>query len=671
MNAARKIALSLLCTVILSAGFALIAFTGFFDFIQLQFYDPALISAKRQELNETGRAIARSFDELDAEFAAVLSNQAVKRSFSLRQNEEDIAERVRILGELLVSVPGLLRVRFVDERGLRIHYSTEEEDILSREEGRIAYKNYYETEDFIPFVAETGSKEIERQIQFEGEKERAVFYFPFYDALYVYRGAAIFTVSIHSVIESLTAAGAKGAVSVISEPKGIVMGQRDVRAGELKTSIAGLWREENTSLKTNSFMMNALTDSLGNSYLILTLMTYKNFYIAGIYNAALFEFSNIMKIIMLTGTALTLFILFFFVFNLKHDPVILVQNRIKSLQVSLIEEYYNAKETLDWKKWRWELEQRREEIRRELKRGIKVKPESDAARYIDSFFEKSWDDLLTAIGKRGAETLKEDERLENILKRILEAAASLGATAGGHTPYLQTGGINTTENLFMSEIRARRETEKAYDAYANTPELLEDDPLEDGTQTGGSMPKIPKPEDDAEPVEYGELEALPAAEPAPEAPEALEELEEIEEADELEPVDEAELGFGRMEYGSFSNSSGSNSLPADGANDDFDVEEFEDASEEEAGAISAQTGTLNEDFEMDITSPVDYIFAKDVVESKDAVKSELHPKKTPDTEDKIIKEKDGIHYIDTSLFGSEAQMPVDSKFKNIVDGVLN
>jgi hypothetical protein len=113
----------------------------------------------------------------------------------------------------------------------------------------------------------------------------------------------------------------------------------------------------------------------------------------------------------------------FLILNVKPDAVAVVQGRLKELQVSLMHEYYQLMGDMDWAVWRRELEQRREDVKNELCRGLKIKKGSGTEEYVNSFFNRSWDSLLAAIGSRtGMITTFDEAKLEAVLGRVLGSA---------------------------------------------------------------------------------------------------------------------------------------------------------------------------------------------------------------------------------------------------------
>ncbi|MDR2521134.1 MAG: hypothetical protein LBC72_01085, partial [Spirochaetaceae bacterium] len=498
----------------------MLAFTSLFDFLELRFYDPSVTQVFRDELKESSRLTQRYFDELQIRFAGVVAEPAVRRSFSLNQSREDIFERARIIGSLQTAVPALQRVRFLDARGLRIHYSSDPGDVLWRRGDTISYRNYYEAAGFIPVSGRmTAGSAFEPEIHFENDGAQVVFYFPVFDSLEVYQGIALFSLAGGAIAENLAGAPGVtgGSVALISQPRGIVTGLPSAGADGLKEKIALLW---------NAGLLAATTleDQQHTTYVLLTSKTSQNILVGRLCEERLFEFPRGMKILMLGCGALSCFIVCFLLFNLKHDPVVLVQNRLKSLQVRLVSDYYELKGELDWAKWRRELEQRRDDIREELRRGISVKKGSETDVYIDSFFEKSWDDLLAALGQRTDGMADEELKLETILKRILDATSALlpPHVTGAIPPELREEAARTKKARRKAPAPPPPPVTALPPAAAADVEALEELPEESAGYAEAALEELPQ---EAAGYAEADLEELPE-EAAGYAEAALEELPE-------------------------------------------------------------------------------------------------------------------------------------------------
>jgi hypothetical protein len=197
-----------------------------------------------------------------------------------------------------------------------------------------------------------------------------------------------------------------------------------------------------------------------------------------------------------------------------------IQNRLKSLQVSLIEQYYDRKSDMDCTHWTRELEQRREDIRAEVKRGIRTKQGRRSEEDIDSLIDKSWDELLAVIGgRRDAQPGIDEEKLQSILNRVLQAVPAGTAAPGLPSPAAPAFRTQTPE---AAQDAAPEEVEELEELAAEPAAEAED------AETVEELEEIPAAEEETAPEEVEELEepaVLPAVEP--EDAEAVEELGEI------------------------------------------------------------------------------------------------------------------------------------------------
>jgi hypothetical protein len=416
LQIARKAAISLLISVLLFAGFCVFAFTSLFDIIETRFYDNARLNELNSKLADDTNFIDNYISDLQKRFSDILLENAIRRSFWVNQSSEDIYERSRIFASLGVSLPGLQWVRFVDSSGNRIHYSTSADDQAITNDGTILYKNYPEVEGYRPFDQQMLSGIGVEHILFDSENERIVFYYPFYDSMDIRRGEALFSVSIRAFSELLAEnrhIKVTDNVSVISDPDGIVVGIPLLEIVPVKEAIASVWASGGTAI---SRIYVRLSDPLT----LLSSKTSHGIFVGHVVSEKLFAFPNMLKALLIAAVFITLFVITFLILNAKPDAVAIVQSRLKELQVSLMHEYYQLMGDMDWAVWRRELEQRREDVKNELCRGIKIKKGSGIEEYIHSFFNRSWDSLLAAIGSRtGMITTFDETKLEAILGRVL------------------------------------------------------------------------------------------------------------------------------------------------------------------------------------------------------------------------------------------------------------
>jgi hypothetical protein len=427
VTVSHKAALSLLLSVLSFAGFAVLAFTGLFDYIETRFYNPSVTRALRRETDQDAEVIGAFLGELQDRFAASLRDEAVRRSFLPNQSAEDIFARSRLYGILMESQSGLQSVRFIDAGGSRIHYSTYAPDILRQDSRSAAYRNYGASGGenppaFLPYDRVAVPNQGNPKITPDRQGERLIFSHPFYDTMDVYRGTALFSLSVRAISERLVSARRIKIgedISVIDEPPGLIF--RLPRNGreillQLIASIPDAYLRDITNL------------SPGDTDLKLSLIASKtgqDLFVGRLVDETLFLFPGAMKSILLASFFITVYLTIFLLFNLGQDPMTIVKNRIDTLRTTMIDEYCNRRETLDRSHWIRELEQRREEVRIEIKADIRPRPNKALEREIDAYIDTAWNELMAIIRNRtGITAARMDEAgLQEIVNRVLEAAA--------------------------------------------------------------------------------------------------------------------------------------------------------------------------------------------------------------------------------------------------------
>jgi len=398
-----KALLSLLISVLLAAVFSVFALTGFFNLVETRFYNPSITNSQKREVRRDADVIQNYFEETKSKYENILKNDAIKQSFLATQSAQDIQERARLYGRLLEAERGLQSVRFIDAGGLQIHFSTSPADILSQSDNSITYKNYNEVSPFIPYAELAVHEGEAARIIPDRQNERLIFSFPFMDSLDIYRGTAVYSLSTLALEERLIMEGRIKPgenISVTSVPPGIVSGLPHAGKEALLSVISSIWQDGNFRL--------ANLNSGETSAVLVSLKTDNGYTVGRVVSESLFNFPQIMKTILLLSLFLTIFLMVFLILNLRPDTMTVVQNRLKKLRISLIRDYNERKGEIDWNLWRHELEQRREDIRAELKWGIKKKP-SSTQKDIDILIDKSWDEILDTIGNRREAPEKTEE----------------------------------------------------------------------------------------------------------------------------------------------------------------------------------------------------------------------------------------------------------------------
>jgi hypothetical protein len=587
-------------------------------------------------------------DELQSRFSYILREDTVKNSFSVNPTGEDIHERDKILDAFCISLPELLWMRFVDAAENRIYYSTNPLDQIPADSGTAWHGNHLDAPDYIPSDPQPLSGVNLRRIVFDEENGRLVFHFPFYDSMDIRRGEALFAVSVRAFGERLIRSArirVTDDVSIISDPDGIVIGIPPHKTALLKNSIVSVWT-------SGGYEPSRLYTPPSAALAMLSAKTGQGVFVGLVVPEKLFSFPAPLKVLLIGSAFITLFVIFFLIVNARQDAVAIVQSRLKELQVSLMYEYYQLMGDMDWAVWRRELEQRRDDVRNELCRGIKIKKGSDIEGYIYSFFNKSWDGLLAAIGSRtGMITTFDEAKLEAILSRVLSASKPSGSDydyefqTSKHDDYdleefpsadaPPPNGENEAGNTGNAEVyagNARPETEA--DGFGEFEEA--EDAKSDGQFAGGGQ------SDDLE---------------------ELEELEEVKEVKVVKKGDEGGDTSGRF-YGSISLSAYSpRNIYASLRDDGTATAEFE----EEALADKPVSG---------VSADAEPSYGEFIRGAPDAAPHNIFA--TPETETAedgepvIKKNSNGIDYINSAALTGPATHTnnIDPEMKRLVESVL-
>jgi len=513
-----KPVLALAISVLVYIGYTYLADKGLLDFIRTRYYNPSLIASYINENSKDAEIVQNQIFELQEKFAATLDDAAVRRSFMYNQTNADIFGRSRIFGLLLETTAGLQSVQFIDSNGIRIHYSTSAAHVLSQNNESASYRNYYEDESNLPFdiirVHEGGGAKFTLYEQYD----RIIFSFPFFDSMDILRGTAIFTVSARALSEKLIAEGRllfSDAVSLIEEPSGILLGSPETSKSDIREKVSEIWSND----QLDRVIIH--TGDSGVAYSLVSSKTENGMFIGRLVNNSVFTVSDRMGLVFRLSLMLTFFLTVFFFLNLKPHPLTLVRSRVKLLRDNLFEQLYISKTREERVKWILELEQRRDEIRAELKRNLKLKPKTE--KDIDSVIDKAWNELLTVI-KTGTG---------------YDASNQLTLEAKGTAVEYEIIGPEAAE-----EIEELDEIEDA--EVIDDVEELDEAPEAEELEEAGETDNVETLDEIEEMVEIEELDEIEEAEAIDDDfdeasnAETLDEIEKIEELEELDELDENE-----------------------------------------------------------------------------------------------------------------------------------
>jgi hypothetical protein len=486
---------ALVISILLFAGLIFLANGNLLDFVESRFYNPSVVNSYVKENAVDSQIVQKHINNLKSKFYSTLTVPAIRSSFLYNQSPNDIFERSKIYGILMESTTGLQSIQFVDSNGIRIHYSTSTRDIMSQDQRSTAYRNYSENPMSLPYEIVGVEDANHAKLTMDDQNDRIIFSFPFRDSMDVFRGTALFSVSIRAFVERLFEAGRlkiSDNISLINEPAGIILGSPETSKAAILKKVAEAWNEG-----IKDYITFDAEDS-GAAFSLISTKTDQNLFFGRLVNSDLFSISEPMKLILNVSIFLTFFLTFFFLINLKPNPAAVVRSRIRRLRESFFEQIGDDKSVQEKAKLVLELEQRQDEIYSQLKRGIKVNHRLEAI--LNGIIDKSWEEILIYLKVSSGHELSSIHLVKGIAKKAEAKTEEIDV-------------IDEVETLEAEEV----------------DEIAEAEPLEE----------IDEAEALEEVEEIEEIEEIEDAEPIEEA-ETLEEIEEIEEIEEVEPLEEIE-----------------------------------------------------------------------------------------------------------------------------------
>ena len=528
MKAVQKVSLSLLLAVVVFSLFSLFAYSGLFRVIESNFYDARVRSLLTSNLNAARTAID-SYDQANySRFEAILANNSVRQIYSPNQSTEDIFNRANLFQKLEADYPGLLFVRFIDNRG-NIHFSTLPADILQKGKYEISYKSLAQADRSLPAS----------QLDLTGPSDRHVivgdgrllYRLPAYDTLGGRRGTAIFYVSAEDLTQFLVKRSllSVGQSIALIAGRGILLNVNPDQDTNLVAAVRKDWESGSATVTERP----VVEDSTGNELVLFTTESKSAGFVGTTVPRAAFSLNPTLRMLLSGSIFITTFLVAFLILNLRQDKLLVLSGRIKRFQISFLKGYLENRQDLDWARWYRDLELRSLEVKREIKKGI-GSLSKEREREVDELIDKSWDDILSILGKRvEQEQLApiEVKGLEETIRRVL-ASAELKLPFRGALPKkgAESGeSPRSGEAAPLSNISAPRTDLPQEGVGAEEEEVAELEEVSELEPVEGEELSSEATGPAAQTVQFGR--AVPASE-AGEAPD--------EEIFELEPVEEEE-----------------------------------------------------------------------------------------------------------------------------------
>ena len=597
MTSGQKVAFSLLISVLAFCAFTLVAFSGLFDLLEVNFYQPMVQEIKQKKLEEIGAAQTEYFETLMKRFDAFTMNADVKTYIELRPSDNSVKKRELLRSQLVTSTPALTGLRIVDDNGRNVYFSTFTSDIISGRSG-ITYRNYggeneisYNSVRALSLVAENSEAVKKCRIIKDGDSNRLIFSIPFYNSRSEFKGSALFycdAANFSQFLFNRNLIDINGFAALLTSERknngefdgfgGFVFGLPNYGLSSFREQILQKWQQ---TPEESFWKLTPLAKEDGTVENPKTLCAFsyqqgrQDFgFIALLYDEGDLKFPTYIRLLLLATAFVTFYLAVFLVLSFRHDAIVVIKDKVHRYE----NEFFIGYKKLGTDNPQYLAEQKPVLERRILK-NLGRKGEKHASEF-KSIFEGYWQEMIASFG--GGVTpsvgsfssvqtpvINKDElkaivrsSLEDILEngKIQINAASVvtnSATVEVPSSVIENQEINALEA--EEEIQEAEEIEEAesLDDAETVEEIeeIEDVPVAENTESVEeveSVEEIDEVEEDpeaesAESEEFvGEIEDAEELEDEEEIQEA-EEIEEIEEADqvveeaeELEDVEEAE-----------------------------------------------------------------------------------------------------------------------------------
>jgi hypothetical protein len=537
MKLSLKIALSLLIAIIIFTVFFIIASSGLFKVVESVFYIPRIKAEFSNSIERIVSEIEKYHQAVFSRFRSILKNDFISSAFLQNQNNTDAIQRDNAFGKLMQDHPELIAIRFISQDAKFIYYSTLKSDLKV---DRIDQRMYFpldQVEKNIASNAFVSQKNDLPKVIIDSTGNRLIYSFPISDEFDIYKGTALFFIA-ESDIEKLLIT-IKGSMSgdyvSFVDNRGILIGIPSEKIKNVKDEIVSSWNK-NIGKKSYSEIIGAAIkgQNASEAYILFSRNTDRYGIVSIVAPKNIFEIGAIQKIIINILFFITIFLIIFVIFNIKQDPLSVLSERIKYLQISFIKQFIESKDEINWERWHKELASKRPEIAKYIKRGI-GRVSNKQKTEIDALINRGWDEILSIVSKKSEHEKDYDvTRIEEIIIRAFKQGNIV-------IPVKQTADVSERKASIESKIIEPKDAREHIPSHEKKIKDIEK------VSEPNEIPETAEVEADAEEIE--EIEEAEQAEEVTEVPEEIGKnneafidnsatAEEMEEIAEAEPVEE-------------------------------------------------------------------------------------------------------------------------------------
>ena len=545
MSSGQKVALSFLAALICFAGFVFFAQTNLMSTIETKFYAQSKIAQRQEQLdrlsNSCNNYISNILKKIETDSSSYLNSPAVKSYANQNPSEKDEVTRRNLTSALFDTIEGLDGIRLIEGNGRNVHFSTYDTDVLKVDGLVKQYKNYPDLQEELGELESemilTDSNNPKHKIIFDSKQNRIIVSFPFYITEQTTFGSLVCYFNIYDFEQILVNSNILPlgeSFDLLTDDDGTGYGFACGIPGDGKAdftkAIINSWKISSGKADgKNKGPENLISQSNGTNWVLLNSSNNTYFNVGWVFKANLFELPKELIYIIYVSVFVTLLLIFLLIFSLKKDYLIKVKQRIKKVQLGIINEYLENKQQIEWDQIARQLEYRKEELSLEIKKSVGGKNKK-YEKIIDVYLEQSWSEIINIInsqninqksGLSGASI----EEIRRVMEEVLQTAKLNVSVAPGAKTVVQ----NVEE---VEEIEDAEEIEEveAVDEVDEIEEIEDIEALED-------VEEIKDVEVLEEVDEIDDVDEIEEAEKIEDADE-IEEVDEIEEAEEIKDVDE-------------------------------------------------------------------------------------------------------------------------------------
>ena len=550
MSSGQKVALSFLAALICFAGFVFFAQTNLMSTIETKFYAQSKIAQRQEQLdklsNSCNNYISNILKKIETDSSSYLNSPAVKSYANQNPSEKDEVTRRNLTSALFDTIEGLDGIRLIEGNGRNVHFSTYDTDVLKVDGLVKQYKNYPDLQEELGELESemilTDSNNPKHKIIFDSKQNRIIVSFPFYITEQTTFGSLVCYFNIYDFEQILVNSNILPlgeSFDLLTDDDGTGYGFACGIPGDGKAdftkAIINSWKISSGKADgKNKGPENLISQSNGTKWVLLNSSNNTYFNVGWVFKANLFELPKELIYIIYVSVFVTLLLIFLLIFSLKKDYLIKVKQRIKKVQLGIINEYLENKQQIEWDQIARQLEYRKEELSLEIKKSVGGKNKK-YEKIIDVYLEQSWSEIINIInsqnnnqksGLSGASI----EEIRRVMEEVLQTAKLNVSVAPGAKTVVQ----NVEE---VEEIEDAEEIEEV-EAVDEVDEIEEIEEIEDVDEIE-EVEEIKEAEEIKDVDEIDEIEEIEDADEIEEV-EAVEDADEIEEAEKIEDSDEIE-----------------------------------------------------------------------------------------------------------------------------------